>query len=387
MNKKLFIILLCATVSAGLHIYLSFRAQSLSAGKTDPSSICHINDQLNCDAALASDYSQFAGLHLSDIGFATNFIIALLALTLMNGLVAQAPRLLLALIGFSGLSALASIVMLIISALWLKVFCPFCIILYLLSFIILGCIWPTIKKNLLLSSIKILNFRFISGILLAWLITGILSHLIFINLSNTQSSQQTVHTNFLDWLSAPIKNTTEAPLLKYGEKRNQRDSITVTEFADFLCSHCKNSYYTLKLLKSSQPEIYIEYYSFPLDQCKGKGVSCVLTRGVYCAEKQQQGWKMHHLIFDNQSQFTSLTNHNKVIETLMQMDTELPLQWSEWKTCIQSQEAMDLQDNQLNAGKHMGITGTPTLLVNGKKIQQRYLIKTIRTIQKYLIKK
>ena len=384
MNKNFFIILICAIISSGIHLYLSSRAQSISAGQINESSICHINDRLNCDVALASEYSQFAGLHLSDLGFATNFIIALLAFTLISGLVEQAPRIILALVGFSGLSVLASLVMMLLSGLFLKVFCPFCLILYLLSFVIMIFMWPVFKKKFLLSSIKTLNFRFLSGLLLAWLITGILSHLIFINLSNTASSKQVVHVNFLDWLSAPIKNTSKAPLLKYGKKTE--NSIKVTEFADFLCPHCKNSYYTLKLLKSSHPNIYVEYYSFPLDQCQGHGVSCALTRGVHCAKQQQQGWEMHHLVFDNQKKFIPLSDHDKVIKTLEQISFHLPIQWDAWKNCIQSKTAMDIQEEQLQAGKQMNITGTPTLLINGKKVPQRYFIKTVQAIQKYLIK-
>ena len=387
MNKNFFIILICSIISSGIHLYLSSRAQSISAGQINESSICHINDRLNCDVALASDYSQFAGLHLSDMGFATNFIIALLAFTLISGLVEQAPRIILALLGLSGLSVLASLVMILLSGLFLKVFCPFCLILYLLSFVIMISMWPAFKKKFLLSAIKTLNFRFLSGLLLAWVITGILSHLIFINLSNTASSKQVVHVNFLDWLSAPIKNTSKTPLLKYGKKTETNNSIRVTEFADFLCPHCKNSYYTLKLLKSSQPNIYVEYYSFPLDQCQGNGVSCALTRGVYCSERQQQGWNMHHLVFDNQKKFIPLSDQDKAIETLKQISLHLPIQWLEWKNCIQSTAAMNIQEEQLQAGKHMNITGTPTVLINGKKVPQRYFIKTVQAIQKYLRKK
>ena len=385
-NRSFLVILICAIISSGLHLYLSARAQSISTGQVDQTSICHINDRLNCDAALASDYSQIAGLHLSDMGFATNFMIILLAFSLMGGLVEHAPRMMLALIGFSGLSALASLVMLALSIFLIKIFCPFCLILYLFSFIIMAAVYPTIKKTFLFSSIKTVNIRFLSGLILAWVITGILSHLVFINLNNTESSKQLVHTNVLDWLSAPIKNTSKIPLLKYGKKTEDKTNLRVTEFADFLCPHCRNSYYTLKLLKSSQPNVYVEYYSFPLDQCQGDGVSCTLTRGVYCAEKQKQGWDMHHLIFDNQKKFISLSEHNKVIETLKQISTQLSIQWPEWENCIQSKSAMDIQKEQLQAGKQMNITGTPTILVNGKKIKQQYFIKTIQAIQKYLVK-
>ena len=96
---------------------------------------------------------------------------------------------------------------------------------------------------------------------------------------------------------------------------------------------------------------------------------------------------MHHLIFDNQETFISLSESNKTIETLKQIGMPLSLQWPEWESCIQSSSAMDIQKAQLEAGKQMNITGTPTILVNGKKIKQQYLIKTLQEIQKYLAKK
>jgi len=251
-------------------------------------------------------------------------------------------------------------------------------------------VFPAIKKTLLLSAIKTVNIRFFCCIILAWILTGILSHLVFVNLSNTTSSSQLIRANVLDWLSAPIRSTSQAPLLKYGKKPDSKNQLRITEFADFLCPYCKNSYYTLKLLKSSRPDLYVEYYSLPLDQCQGDGVSCTLTKGVYCAEKQKQGWNMHHLIFDNQKKFISLSGgYDKTIEVLKQVSGQLPVQWLEWEDCIQSQSAMDIQKAQLQAGQQMNITSTPTILVNGKKIEkikQQYFIKTIQAIKKHLEK-
>ena len=384
MKKYFFIILVCAGISSGLHLYLSFRTQAVLAGKAESSSICHINDQLNCDTALASEYSQIAGLHLSDMGFATNLIIALLAFMLLNSLREQAPRILLALTAFSTASASASLVMLMLSLFALKVFCPFCLILYLLSFVILACLYLTINKKLLLSAVKKTTFRFIAGCSLAWLSISLLSCLIIMHLNKSQADPKTVRVQLLDWLSAPEKSTAKAPLLTSGQKNTSKDSIKITEFADFLCSHCKNSYYTLKLLKSSRPDIYVEYYSFPLDQCKSNRVSCILTKAVYCAKQQQQGWNLHHLIFDHQKIFISMRDNNKAIEQLKKIGKHLPLKWNIWQDCISSEPAEALLKEQLKAAEQMQITSTPSLFINNKKINQRHLIPTVQAIKQHL---
>ncbi|MDE0518010.1 MAG: thioredoxin domain-containing protein, partial [Oligoflexia bacterium] len=384
MKKNLYIICICSFIAVGFHLYLSSRSYSLSADKIGKSNICHINNSLNCDNVLASNYSELANIPLSNWGFATHLLIALLSLALLIGWAEKPALLWVSLSSLSLISALASLVMMGISAFVLHVFCPFCIILYLLSFVIFVCTLFSAKFFISIPSLKEARL-FLPSVFLVLVLISFISHLIFTNTYNIQSVKKTVKLNMMDWRSSPVKSTEEQALLTTGPPK-EKTLITITEFADFLCSYCRNSYYILKILKSTQPQMRIEYFSFPLDECKSKKASCTLTKAVYCAEKQNKGWGMHDLIFDNQKQFVHLTDNQKAISLLKKLSQDLPLKWDQWAECIKSPAALEFTKKQMKAGKDVNITGTPSLFVNGKRVNNRYFTKTLSAIRHHLEK-
>lgn len=382
MKKTLYIIFFCSLLSIGLHLYLSERSYSIATDKAGASSICHISHSWNCDNTLNSSYSEFAGIPLSNWGFATHLIIAFLALLLLLGWTENSSLIWFTLSCLATFSAGASLTMLGVSLFFLHLFCPFCIALYFLSFITIVCVFPHIKQALSLSSLK-KACLFLSSAFALLVLASILTHLIFMNTHNIKSTDRIVISNIKDWISAPIKHIKEKALLTTGPLREEA-LITIVEFADFLCPHCRDNYYILKIFKASNPQTRIEYFSFPLDQCKTKRASCALIRAVYCAEKQNQGWNMHGLIFDNQKKFIPLKEDKKAFQKVKEIGHQLPLTWDKWFQCTESSTAMDIQNKQIKAGNDINITGTPTILVNGKKVHHKYFTKTIKAIQKYL---
>ncbi len=384
MKKALYIVFICSVLSMGLQLYLSSRSYSLSVDNTENSKICHINDFINCDNTLLSNYSDFAGIPVSNWGFATHLILLFLSLFLLIGW--DKPSIIWFSIGvFSALSASASLIMLGISAFLLKLFCPFCIGLYLLSFVVVFCVFPYAKKYISVPIFKQARV-FLSCALFALLPISALIHLIFINMYDIKSTQKIVKNNLMDWLSAPVKKTGETELLATGPTKDKA-VITIKEFADFLCFHCRNSYYTLKKFKASNPQARIEYFSFPLDQCKNKRVSCALTKAVYCAEKQKNGWDIHGIIFEHQKEFINLRNNKKALEKIEIFSRHLKnMEWKKWHDCTDSPASEEVLEKQIKAGKDMNIKGTPAFFINGKKVQHKYFIRTIKAIQEHLIK-
>ena len=387
MKTKLYFIFICSLLSAGLHLYLSSRSYALAEGRVEGATICHINDSVNCDNVLTSPYAEPAGIPVSNWGFAVNAVMALLALILLAVGVEKPSLWRTTLLAFAVLSAGASIVMFVISTFVIHVLCPFCLILYLLSFIVLICSLLTVKKQGMFATLSE-NPWFFPGAFSLCLFTGVLSHLTFMNLYDSKSIGQAVKIHTADWLSAPLKHTQKKPLLTAGPSSSSGQAdLTVTEFADFLCSHCRNSHYILKIFKASHPQVRVEYFSFPLDRCEGQRVSCALTRAVYCAETQNQGWNMHNLVFENQKKFIPLKDNTQAFKILRDLGSHLQINWDRWSECTASSVAFAVVKAQMKAGQDMGITGTPTLFVNKKKLPHRYFTKTIKNIQNHLKQK
>ena len=405
--KKL--ILICSLLSMGLSLYLSHRFYSLSTDKATGKSLCHINTYWDCDQTLNSSYSKWAGIPLSNWAFATHFIIALLVFLILIQRVGQntaktvAP-LSLTLSFFVTLSASASVFMLTVSVFVLKFFCPFCVLLYLLSFIVLfvfyfsplSSYWKSLfhtKKAFFTKkpTSTWLSFSSVPGCLihsgLIFISLAFLTHVMFSSLYDISSMKKTVRFNVMDWLSAPEKEPTGQALLSFGPDKKSA-LLTITEFADFLCVHCRNVYYSLKKGKTSLPSMRVEYFSFPLDQCQRQSLSCWLTRAVYCAKQQQQGWAMHNLIFENQPVFISFRHQKeKAQETLKTLISQsLHLNQRSWQECMTDPSSLKAEQAQIEAGQKWGITGTPALFVNRKKINHIYLTGTLKALYQHLSK-
>ncbi len=392
MKKHILIIFICALSSIGFHIYLSLRGQALINGDIHGSSICRINNYLNCDNALASDYTTFAGLPLSDWGIATGIMIAYLSGALLLGLVENIATTWLALAFLIYLSAGASLVMLGISIFILHLFCPFCLILYVLSFIIAGFYWIAFPREQQMSQAitqlwKNKQWKSVTSLLIPWIVLAILSYVICRQIGNTRlaGAGRPAQSFFLDWKSAPVKKTNIQPLLEKGPVNTSR-VLTITEFADFLCSHCQQSYYLLKAFLFANPDIHIEFFAFPLDHCQNNhSTSCFLTKAVKCAKEQNHGWNMHDIIFEHQKRFVRSANNEKIIHILKEiyLSTE-NFNWNTWENCVQSTDSLTAAKEQIRAGEDMQIQGTPTFFVNGKRLSQQYFIQTLRTIRKSL---
>ena len=375
LKKSLYIIFICSTTALGLHLYLSVRSYSLSVDTAGKSAICHINESLNCDHALSSVYSEFAGIPLSNWGFVLHLLISLMTLLLLMGESEKTDFIRFLLRVLSGFSAGASLIMMGISFFLLNFFCPICIVLYLLSFIIFICAFFSTKNQFKILSLKTLRGFF--PVVAGWVLMSFLLHLIFIKTYDIQSVEQTVKRNLMDWVSEPVRESGEKALLSKGP---EKAVTTITEFADFLCVFCKKSYYVLRSMTALDSQIKVEYFSFPLDECKGKRASCALTRAVFCAEKQNQGWNMHDIIFERQKVFMSLTDEKVVLEKLKGLSAHLPLVWEDWSKCLQSSLAFSAVKKQIKAGGNVRIKGTPFILVNGKRINNQYLTRTIKSI-------
>ena len=211
-----------------------------------------------------------------------------------------------------------------------------------------------------------------------------LSHAVFMKLHGTRSVQHTVQAHFQDWLFAPVKNIPGKALLSFNKPPSAPPSLVVTEFADFLCSHCRRVHDMLKILKTSRPDIEIRYFSFPLDKCRGQSATCFLTRAVYCAELQHQGSRFVDRIYRHQRNFRGLSTREGFFSELKGVTSDIPLNQTSYEACLNSPQAGEMLENQMQTGQAVGIEGTPTLFVNGKKVNWQYLFETLKHIQKHL---
>ncbi len=289
----------CATLAT--HFYLALHYFELNLGLSSGSAICNINSTFNCDTVAASKYSSIAGVPMALWGLTTQLILFIWTLIFGFGLSKDE-----ALIGrfsfyLSLFVASTSIVMGTISLIYLKSFCVFCMIAYVLSFIHVVLIYslqkPSLSSNLfqflgeaLLKSIT--NFKWISISGLSIVALAFLFNGMFLDHFGGGRLKEMVNDAVLNWQSSPSVNFTHDGL----SKGSSEATFTIVEFADFMCPHCKHAVPSLKVFVETHPQVRLIFKPFPLDgTCnakpdmpKGDGLRCTLAKAVLCAEKLNQ---------------------------------------------------------------------------------------------------
>jgi protein-disulfide isomerase len=185
-----------------------------------------------------------------------------------------------------------------------------------------------------------------------------------------------------DWLgTAPVNVDPAFPLVRGASP--ERAKLTLIEFADFRCGHCKHAAPTLDAFVASRPDVRFLFQPWPLDgACNPKipqayGASCALARASYCASKSGSatGWAAHKWLYEQQEKFTSNEAVDKAIGA---MAGEIGLQEAALVACVASDEARDAVAKQSAVGDALDIPGTPTIYANGRKLPYGQVLAVLR---------
>jgi len=140
--------------------------------------------------------------------------------------------------------------------------------------------------------------------------------------------------------------------------------ITMVEFSDFECPHCRELYENLKTLLPEHPEIRFIFKNYPLTQIHPWAETAAI--GARCAYIQNPAafWKVSGLIFDNQDVISA----ENVWDKLNEFAAQAALDQATFKSCLTSKEAKDAVDNNLREGESLSVASTPTVFINGRPI-------------------
>ncbi|HXW57163.1 MAG TPA: thioredoxin domain-containing protein [Candidatus Cybelea sp.] len=140
--------------------------------------------------------------------------------------------------------------------------------------------------------------------------------------------------------------------------------ITVVEFADFECPHCRELHTILKSVEEHYPQVRFVYKDFPISQLHPWAETAAI--GARCAFRQSPDafWKMHDLIFDNQEAISP----ENVFDQLVGFAGQIGLNSDSFKTCLSSPEAKQAVDANHADGVALNINNTPTLFINGRML-------------------
>jgi protein-disulfide isomerase len=139
-----------------------------------------------------------------------------------------------------------------------------------------------------------------------------------------------------------------------------KGKLNVVEFADYQCPHCRAASEWLdKILAKHDGKVKLTYVDFPV---KGES-SQKIAEGAYCAEQQGKFWEYHDLAFKNQEPL----HHDK--DPVATLAKDLKLDEAKLKACLAGAEAKKRVADGKKEGERLGISGTPSIYINGKRVK------------------
>lgn len=147
-------------------------------------------------------------------------------------------------------------------------------------------------------------------------------------------------------------------------KGNKEAKVVLVEYSDFQCPAC--AYYYPLLKKLSQDfgdKVSFSYRHFPLRQHMNA------RSAAYAAEaagRQNKFWEMHDLIFENQTKWENRGDAEKIFT---EFAVSLGLNENQFKNDLSSKDIKNKVENDFQSGVQSKVNSTPTIFLNGKKIE------------------
>jgi protein-disulfide isomerase/uncharacterized membrane protein len=346
-----FLFILCSVGLIAVSIYLTTHFYNvLYPTKLGADTLCNISSFFNCDAATYSKISNIAGIPISFFGVVVGLLF--LFTSLMPGVSLEKTSSAISKYNFIG-----CVVLFIYSLVVLGSLCPFCTLYYVLSGIIFFLFW----KHGINSWVPDLK---IAGGWAVLLVAGS-----FFMYQTTQSKEDvsskmsaSIIGQFekLPSMGDPAQESSYK--LHMGTEKFSDAPIRITVFSDFQCPYCKVVADQIpELVRRYPKDLNVQYIFYPLDaKCnsnvKGRFHDQACDAAMLAACDEKKFLEVHDEIFANQEKLTP--------ETLATIAKKHNL-----TGCLENEEIKNKVIAGINQGTQFNLKSTPTIIINGKKIE------------------
>jgi protein-disulfide isomerase len=161
---------------------------------------------------------------------------------------------------------------------------------------------------------------------------------------------------------APARKTLELNA-KGSTKGQTAATVTLVEFSDLQCPHCRTAQPIIDRLISEMPNTKLIFQPFPLPMHKWATKAASIGECV-AQQKQSAFWDYVDAVFQAQSEITD-TNAD---EKLSQIASASGVDGAKAATCAESPQIYAKVLQSIELGKSVGVNATPTLFINGRKV-------------------
>ena len=145
-------------------------------------------------------------------------------------------------------------------------------------------------------------------------------------------------------------------------------AVTIVEFSDMQCPHCQKAAAGIEQLLAQEPEAHFVFQNFPLPSHnwaeKAAGYIDCLGRTSAGGASNDAVWKFIQKTFDEQANITEANADEK----LKAIATASGANGDEIVACAVKPDTKARIEASLALGKLVGVSGTPTLFINGRNV-------------------
>lgn len=378
-----FIILvaLIGAVVAGYSLKLYYQVQSVGF---DQPSFCNFSPTMNCEVVQASGYAAIAGLPVSGLGLCFYIFTVLLALTVwIVPTMAHSAAQFGWIAGLGGF--LYSAFLAYISATVLRVWCPTCIIMYAVNFLLWAAWWAGGRVH----PLRVFK-NFASLFKYAAAFTVVVGIGAVFMLSKSQAMQHATPAQLKDALYAFQKGsvyTLPEDWIGHPMWGNPNAKVTIVEFSDYECPFCR--FAALNFLPSLidfRNDVRLVFVNYPLDQSCNINVqmpmhknACLAATATLCANMQGNFWDYSEDVFRDQRRISR--------EMLLKVAGKHHLEIAQFTECLDGPEALAQVKRDIDIGQAAKIQGTPAIFVNGRMLQTWRVPAVVREVLNEELKK
>lgn len=163
--------------------------------------------------------------------------------------------------------------------------------------------------------------------------------------------------------STPVSQTNSIQPMDY------KDQVVLEEFGDYQCPPCGALHPDLKKLKGDYSgKIKFVFHHFPLTRIHQH--AAIASFAAVAAGQQGKFWEMHNLLYESQDVWKETDNFAPI---LVNFARQLSLNLEQFERDINSPKVKSIVLGDVQRGEAMGVTGTPTLFLNGHQIDSEKL--------------
>ena len=150
--------------------------------------------------------------------------------------------------------------------------------------------------------------------------------------------------------------------------------VTLAVFDDYECQYCAKMEAVFSQLLAKYPrDLKLVIKQYPLRNHPNARQASI---AVLAAHKQGKFWEFHSQIFANQ---TALSDQ-KLDEIAKSFDLDM----AQYKKDLLSHDVLSMIVRDIREGQKIGVSGTPTLFLNGKRVKDRNFAAIDKLIEREL---